>query len=215
MLIDGLEETKNIIIKIMICNIIISIDLSILESNFLLNYKIMVLFLIMLLSTFIASIFLVIYCMKEFCVTIKMITIPLFIIMIPTAFLCASYILDSQYLIKNSYLLIYFIIIMYIFMIIWWHIQLKSLPNTLKSIDSQLGLQYPQIFRNDICRISDIDFLTNMDHALNHIPEEKIDGNIHKALADWYSVYISIILCIEGIFMSIWVNVFLLNLAKG
>lgn len=215
MLIDGLEETKEVIIKIIICNVIISIDFSILELFFGQNYKIMVLTLITLLGAFAVSIFLVTHCMKEFCVTTKKIITPLFVIMIPSFFLCVVYLFDSQYFIKNPYLLIYFIIIMFIFMIIWWNIQLKNLPNALKSVDSQLGLQYPEMLRSDICRISDIDFLINMDHALKNISEEEINNNLHEALVDWYAVYVSIILCVEGIFMAIWVNIFFINLIKG
>ena len=49
-------------------------------------------------------------------------------------------------------------------------------------------------------RISDETFAKEMSEALDAVPEEKINDELRDAVIDWYSVYVSAAVVLEGIF---------------
>lgn len=196
MLYDDLDEIKLLCYKIFGCDAILMLGILLLTDtggNIPAFYG-----LFMIFGALSAIVLLIIHWMKEFHVTIKRIKVPLSIVILPSIL---SLYFNSA-IIKNPYWLMCFMFVMFILLLIWWNKQLKKLPDTLRMIDPRLEERYPDLGRKDLGRISDTKFFMSVSEALEQIAEEKIDSRLQNAVIDWYSVYISAPLALEGICMA-------------
>lgn len=213
MLLYGYERIMTLLFKIFGCDIILMLCISILTENLAGNflagdYKI-VYVLPVILIIFVLIIILIRKYMIEFYVPFKKVKTPLCIITLPSILLCSCRVFCTQYFMENEFLFIYFIIGMVLLLDIWVHKKMKMLPDIIISIDPQLKEKFPEIARRDVCRISEIGFLKNVNAALEQIPKEKMSIQLQDAISDWHSVYVSIVLALEGVFLGMWAKVLL------
>lgn len=199
MLWEDSNSARSKCFKIFFCNAVIMIGCSMLWGDSGDQYDFGIYALLLILCAVITIIFLIMRWMKEVEVTLKKIALPVCIMMIPAGVI---YISRTYFGIKNQFLLFYSILIAFIFMTAWSHKQLGSLPVALKMIAPELEESHPEIFRTDINRISDSEFLMEMSDALDKIPEEKVNEQLRNAVIDWYSVYISMAIIMEGVFLA-------------
>lgn len=207
MLWNDMEEMKSALFKILGCNVIMMIGAAALAVALDKDYGLWagVLLSVIILGALAGVVLFIRYYMREFHVTVKQIRIPLCMMMIPSILLCLCRA-------GSPFVLICFLMGMYVLMMIWAHRQMKSLPMVLKNMDLQMEEKCPGIFRNDISRISDREFLAHMSDALDQVPEEKITAQLQEAVSDWYSVYICLALMLEGTFAGMCVNIWFVYL---
>ncbi len=202
MLQDDLKRTIFLCLKILLCDAVMLIGYMMLLSTLKSGY-VPVYVLLIISSAIISIIFLIKNWMKELHITLRKIRIPICIMMVPSIMTHISYTHFGSGSMENPFLLVYFVLFMFILLDIWLHHQYKKLPEALKMIEPRLKELHPEIFRSDICRISDFKFLAEISDVLDEVPEEKINAQLMDAVIDWYSTYISMTLALEGIFVML------------
>lgn len=202
MLQNDLKKTIFLCIKILLCDAVVLIGYMMLLSTLKSGY-VPVYVPLIILSAAITIIILIRNWMKELHITLRKIRIPICIMMVPSVMTFISYTYFKSGNMENPFLLVCFVLLMFVLLDIWLHHQYKKLPEALKMIEPRLKELHPEIFRTDICRISDSEFLAEISAALDEVPEEKINAQLMDAVIDWYSTYISMTLVLEGIFMML------------
>lgn len=131
---------------------------------------------------------------KRLCVPLKILICPLAISLIPTTFV---------FLLPDDFVLFESIVGMFVLFILWTDRRFQKLPMELSIIDNNLKNTYPKICEKGIGRISDKQFLFEMNDALGQIQKKEYTMDLLDAISNWCAVYAGFCFLFQGMAFGI------------
>lgn len=205
MLIDNFNKMKITCAKLMVCNLLIGIGILIWQNSFK-NGSAFSFHSIILIACGITLICIVIgQFMKKLCVSHSKIKVPKYgMLILGLLFACTKVFVSDSFIFILGYGFGLFIC-----MVLWAHKMFMKLPNAMREINPEIQRSYPIIFDKGIGRISEKNFLLNMNQALEQIPKERFTFKMLEGIEAWYSVYVGYCFVLEGLFLGMFLEILL------
>lgn len=189
MLIEKFEQMKITCVKLMSCNLILFIGILMISDAWDNQYEISEAAYLLIMTGLGAIIIIVALFEKRLCVPLKILIFPLAISLTPALLVI---------IVPNEFALFGSVVVMLVLFMLWADKQFMALPKELCVIDKSLQTAYPRIQDKGSGRISDKQFLVDMNDALGQISQKEFTEGLLDAISKWYAVYIGFCFLLEG-----------------